>query len=62
MSSFSLSQLYDGDLFRHNPEAAKLREALTIPHPLLCVQYADGIIRDTTAGHVRCHVHTKHRK
>lgn len=50
----TLAQLYDGDLYHRDPVAASLRRRVFIPHPLTGVEYGDGRIEDTTAGHVKC--------
>lgn len=55
MSSRLLSELFDGDKARRDVVIARLRETVTIPHPLHEVRYADGVLADTTAGRVRSH-------
>ena len=48
-----LSDLYDADKRTRDPLIARLAAESTIPHPLYEVRYADGVLRDTTAGRVR---------
>jgi len=49
------SDLFDADKARRDPVIVRLRETVTIPHPLHEVQYGDGVLADTTAGRIRSH-------
>lgn len=45
----SLSDLYDGDLRRRDPEVWRLAVLVTVPHPLHGVRYGDGVLVCTHA-------------
>ena len=48
----NLSDLSDGDLAQRDKLVRRLRKNVSVPHPLHNVQYADGVMEDTTAGRI----------
>lgn len=45
----TLSDLYDADARRRDPEVRRLAEVVEVPHPLHGVRYADGALACTHA-------------